>query len=110
MLPDGREKVARESKSCISKMPFQQLLHWIYNIRNSTILHKNDRISTTMLLKIWNDVVVKKTLKALTSGGNGDRTKNTRLFEKVWPYDERSRKPAPHSDLCRMKWYWSSCE
>ncbi|PRD22240.1 UNVERIFIED_CONTAM: hypothetical protein NCL1_49602 [Trichonephila clavipes] len=36
-------------------MPLQQLLHWICNVQRNIILHKNDPIQKTTLLKILND-------------------------------------------------------
>ncbi|GFV94123.1 hypothetical protein TNCV_2957791 [Trichonephila clavipes] len=47
-----------------------------------TILHKNDPIHKTTLLKIWNDMVVQKT--ALTSDGNGNTESKAPISSKKY--------------------------
>ena len=74
----------KADNSSISEMPLQQLVHWIRNVQRSAILHKNDPIKTSTLLKSWKDVDAQKTPIVLTSDGNGNRTLSTRLLEKVW--------------------------
>ena len=84
--PDCREMTA--DNSSISEMLIQKLFYWIFSVRSSEILHKNNPIHTFKLLKSWIEMVAQKTLIALSSDGDSNRTYSACLLEKKWPYDK----------------------
>ncbi|GBM59174.1 hypothetical protein AVEN_18062-1 [Araneus ventricosus] len=84
-------------------MQIQQLLHWCCNVRRSAISHKNFAIHTSSLFQCWNELVAQKRFITCPIDCTGYRSQRTNLLEKERANDKCCRKPAPHSDLLRMK-------
>ncbi|GBO31380.1 hypothetical protein AVEN_267246-1 [Araneus ventricosus] len=91
-------------------MQIQQLLHWCFNVRRSTILHKNFAVHTSPLLHCWNELVAQKRFIKCLIGCSGYRTRRTNLLQKEKVNNKCCRKPSPHSDLLRMKRQWLHLE
>ncbi|GBM01146.1 hypothetical protein AVEN_27244-1 [Araneus ventricosus] len=89
--------------SVISKMQIQQLLHWWCNVRRSAILHKNCAIHTSVLLQCWKELVAQKRFIMCPIDCTGYMTRSTNLLENERANVKCCRKPAPHSNLLRMK-------
>ncbi|GBM81186.1 hypothetical protein AVEN_35495-1 [Araneus ventricosus] len=96
--------------SVISKMQIQQQLHWCCNVLRRAILHKNCAIHTSALFQCLNEPVAQRRFITCPIEGKCYRTRRTNLLEKERANDKCCRKPAPHSDLLRMKRHWLHLE
>ena len=89
--------------SIIFEIFLDQLDHWIYNMRRSSVLYENYHmkiiIQTYTQLKCWNDLVSQKTLLVFATDCTGNETSRTYLPKKQYSYMERCRQPSPHSYL-----------
>ena len=65
--------------------PLQQQIHYIFNLWRKVILHNNDPIQKSTLLKRWNDAGALKTLIVPISVGTGRRAENSCRLEKYDP-------------------------
>ncbi|GBN18225.1 hypothetical protein AVEN_238928-1 [Araneus ventricosus] len=74
------------------------------------MLHKNCAMHTSALLRSWNEPIVQKRFIECYIDCTGYRTRRTNLLEKERANDKCCHKPAPHSDLLRMKRQWLHLE
>ncbi|GBN08572.1 hypothetical protein AVEN_264852-1 [Araneus ventricosus] len=73
-------------------------------------VHNNCAIYTSTLLQCWNELVSQKRFITCPIDCTGYRTRRTNLLGKERANDKCCRKPAPHSDLLRMKRQWLHLE
>ncbi|GBL72630.1 hypothetical protein AVEN_127886-1 [Araneus ventricosus] len=78
---------------CICEMLSYQLHYATINVRRCAILHENDVLKASTLLKLWYYNIPQHISVPLSYDGTGLNSICSYLFKKVWSHDKGSVKP-----------------